>query len=443
MKISMRQIKRKIGEQSINELAKSTGFQLREAKKIDGCSFFLGFIQMNQNDDTALNDWARHICQINGHDVSGQAVQKKLQFRHELFSKQLLDYVLKKAALQYKCPKPDRFKAFSKVLIEDSTCLSLPRNLSSFFPGPHSKTHDECATARIQLRLDLLSDSYDGVYVRSYRENDQSFACQIVNELIGGELVIRDQGYFVLSAFREIMKRKAFFLSRLRYGTNVYDPESEQEIDLLEELKAAKKAGIKVLDKYVLLGSEEKLPVRLVAIEAPEETIRRRQNKARKERNKKANHSTEYMQMLGWTVFITNVGKELWNYKDLIKAYQCRWRIEIIFKCWKSKFNMEKFFERRQSISPPRATITLYLMLAWLTLSIGSMFGNYVQRVYEKKQKLLSLWKFCDFVKERFWELFQAKDIDSFIDELARYYSHEKRRCRPSYLENLYENNLS
>ncbi|RMD96269.1 MAG: IS4 family transposase [Bacteroidetes bacterium] len=443
MKISMRQIKRKIGEQSINELAKSTGFQLREAKKIDGCSFFLGFIQMNQNDDTALNDWAKHIYQINGHDVSGQGVQKKLQFRHEPFAQQLLDYVLKKAALQNRGPETALFKAFSKVLVEDSTCLSLPRNLSSFFPGPHSRTHDECATARIQLRLDLLSDSYDGVYVSSYRENDQSFAHQIVNELKGGELVIRDQGYFVLSAFREIIERNAFILSRLRYGTNVYDPESEQEIDLLKQLKAAKKAGKKVFDKKVLLGSEEKLPVRLVAIEAPKETLRRRRYKASKERNKKANHSSDYMQLLGWTIFITNVGEELWSYKDLIKAYEYRWRIEIIFKCWKSKFNLDKFFEGRQSISPPRATITLYLMLAWLTLSIGSMFGYYVQRVYEEKQKFLSLWKFCDFAKERFWELFQAKDIDSFIDELARYYSHEKRRGRPSYLENLYEIILS
>ena len=443
MKISLEQIKRKIDEQAIIELAESTGFQLREPKKIDGFNFCISFFSIFQNGKIGLEDWAKQLYRFTSETVTKQAVQCKLQFRHEPFALQVLNYFLKVAALNYKRLKTNLFEAFTKVVVEDSTCFKLPRNLSSFFPGPHSKTHGESATARIQLRMDLLGDSYEGVYLKNYRENDQSFAHEIVDELEGGELVIRDQGYFVLSAFRAIAEKKAFFLSRLRYGTNVYDPESGQEIALLQQLKAAKRAGEKVIDKDVLLGSEEKLPVRLVAVEAPEETLRRRQRKAKKERNTKANHSREYMQMLGWTIFITNVGKDVWGFKDIIKAYECRWRIEIIFKCWKSKFNLDKFFKDFQSMSIPRAIITIYLMLAFLTLTIGSMYGYYVQRVYEEKKKFLSPLKFCDLIKERFWELFLAEDPDVYIKELARYYSYEKRRSRPCYLEKLYENLLT
>jgi len=50
----------------------------------------------------------------------------------------------------------------------------------------------------------------------------------------------------------------------------------------------------------VLLGSKEKLPVRLVAQRLPEEQAQKKRQKARNDRNKKANHSQEYYALLGW-----------------------------------------------------------------------------------------------------------------------------------------------
>lgn len=133
--------------------------------------------------------------------------------------------------------------------------MGLPRNLSSFYPGPHSKTHGECATARIQLRMELVSESYEGVFVGSYRENDQGFAHRIVEILTAGCLVIRDKGYFVLAAFRAIMEKKAFFLSRLRFGTTVFDAQTGEKMDLLKELKALKKQAAKSLTRKYCWGA--------------------------------------------------------------------------------------------------------------------------------------------------------------------------------------------
>lgn len=443
MKINLEQIKRKIDEQQISAIAKSSGFQMRDPKKISGFSFFLGFCMMVQLGQTGLRDWAKSIGRLTKVLVSKQGLQKKLQFRHEAFAQQLLGHVLKQCTVSNGHQRIALFEPFKRVYIEDSTCLGLPRNLSSFYPGPHSKSHGECATARIQLRLELLSESYEGVFVGSYRENDQSFANRIVDILTAGCLVIRDKGYFVLAAFRAIMEKKAFFLSRLRFGTTVFDAQTGERMDILKELKALKKTGGQVLDKEILLGSKEKLAVRLIAIEAPEQIKRIRQHKARTDRSAKAAHSKEYIQLLGWTIFITNVGKETWGYRDIIRAYRYRWRIEIVFKCWKSKFNLDRFFEGQQTVSPPRATITIYLMLTWLTLTMGGWYGYFVQRVYEEKKKFLSMLLFADFVKERFWEILLASNLDVFIDELARYYSHEKRKSRKCYLELLYEINLS
>lgn len=436
------QIKQKLGEQTILEIAKESGFQMREPRKIDGLGFLVGFFMMAQLGKTGLSDWAQQIGVFTGLFPSKQALQKKLQFRHEEYARNVLCHVLKEAAKGRGRREIELFKHFNGVFVEDSTCLSLPRNLSAFYPGPHSRKHGECATARIQLRMDLQGDSYEGVWVNSYRDNDQSFAHEIVKSIRPGSLAMRDQGYFVLSAFRAISEKGAFFLSRLRFGTNIYDEQTGAQLDLLTLLKQLKKEGKKVLDTDVLLGSKEKLPVRLVAVQAPEAARRARQAKAKKDRNTQAAHSQEYMELLGWTIFVTNVGREVWSFREIIKAYRCRWRIEIVFKCWKSKLNLDGFFSSEKDMALPRATITIYMMLAWLAMSLG-WYGVFAQRVYEETGKYLSLLKFADFIKERFWSVILAADIGEFIEELARYHCHGKRKSRAYYLEILYEDNLS
>ena len=88
-------------------------------------------------------------------------------------------------------------------------------------------------------------------------------------------------------------------------------------------------------------------------------------------------------------------------------------------------------------MSPPRVTITLYLALTWLTLFFAKWYSHFVYRVYETKQKYLSIMKFADFVKEHFLEIIKEPDLEIFVNHLAYYYSHDKRK-RPNYLELLY-----
>jgi hypothetical protein len=442
MKYNVMQIKGKLGEQAILSIAKETGFEMRQPRKIDGVSFLVGFCMMMQLGAVGMSDWARAIGKFTGEHVTKQGLQKKLQFRQEAFVRNLLMHVLKQSAKGRGHKDVALFKPFNKVYTEDSTCLGLPRNLVKFYPGAHSKKNEQCATARVQLRINLKDDAYENIEVKSFRDNDQSFAHQILEVLEAGDLVIRDQGYFVLSAFKGIIKKGAFFLSRLRFGTHVLDGATGEKLDLLKLLKQCKKQGRQVLDINVLLGSTDKIPVRLVAVEAPEEIAKIRRFKAKNDRNAKAAHSEEYLELLGWTIFITNVEADVWGYKDIVRAYRCRWRIEIIFKCWKSSFKIDKFFDGKESISPPRVIITIYMMLVWLTMTLA-WYGIFVERVYEKKGKLLSLIKFSEFIKRDFWEVLLAGKPDRFIEELARHDCYEKRKNRGNYLELLYMNFLS
>lgn len=331
---------------------------------------------------------------------------------------------------------------FHRVFVEDSTCVKLPPGLAAFFPGSYSHSGDN-AVARIQLRLELLSGEYTHVELQSYRDNDQKYAGNIIHQLYPGDLVLRDMGYTVLKVFRDIMGLGAFFLSRLRYGVNLYNPATGVQIDLCKTLQDARKKGISELDMKVLAGKEEQLPVRLVAIEAPPQVAQSRRRKAAQDRNKQANHSNEYMELLGWTIFITNVGTETWKPRQLMEAYGCRWHIEIVFKCWKSKFDFANLFDKKQSMAPARVGITFYLLLIWLTLFFVRWYNFFLIAIYETKGKILSLLKFADFVKDHFDELMSTNNHLEFLNFVARYFCHDKRTHPPGIMNKLYVLNLT
>jgi hypothetical protein len=435
--MNIEQIKRKISKLEIEELAKSSGFQTRKPKKLEIIGFLGGFWLMVLALEHSLSSWARHICKLQGTFISKQALDKRLKKSNGL-GKSVLQEVLKQPlskALQ-SARYSRLFCRFTNVYVEDSTCISLPKGLATRFPGPYNKS-GQSATARIQLRLNLLKDLYSNIELQSFRDNDQKHAKQILSILQVGDLVIRDLGYFSLKVFQQIRLKGAFFLSRYRYGVHVLD-EQGQQIDLVRAIKKASAAGRQVVDMQVYIGKIVKVPVRLVAIRAPQAVILKRKRAAKKDRDRRLNHDKGYYDLLEWTIFVTNVPKDRWTYKAVFNAYRFRWRIEVIFKCWKSKFKFEQLFRGPQKLNENRAEMTIYILLAMLTLFYARWYYFFAKAVYEKIGKEVSPLKFADFVKERFWELLlKESNLQEFVSLVAYYCSYEKRK-RVSHLELLF-----
>ncbi len=63
---------------------------------------------------------------------------------------------------------------------------------------------------------------------------------------------------------------------------------------------------------------------------------------------KRTNHSERYYKLMDWNIYITNVPPAVWSSKDVDAVYPLRWRIETIFKAWKSNMCLEHL---HQSIS--------------------------------------------------------------------------------------------
>src|SRR5262249_29718681 len=86
-----------------------------------------------------------------------------------------------------------------------------------------------------------------------------------------------------------------------------------------------------------LLGAAARLGGRRVATRVPQEAASRRRQQAREKAAKKGRQPTaEYLELLGWSLFVTNCTGEELTWKGVVVLYRARWQIELLFKLWKS-----------------------------------------------------------------------------------------------------------
>ncbi len=89
-----------------------------------------------------------------------------------------------------------------------------------------------------------------------------------------------------------------------------------------------------IIDKKILIGRKEKVPVRIIIILLPAKQLEERIRKAKKDRDKRLNHSPDYYEWIKYNVFITNVQEETLSAQQTAKVYRVRWEIEIPLSCW-------------------------------------------------------------------------------------------------------------
>lgn len=401
----------------------------RKSKKISAYHFVVGFIISCCNGNNTFSEWAFQISLLSGKGLSKQGVFDRLHAGATAFAKQLLEQVLLQQS--DKNFTSSLFKGFVKVLLQDSTTLRLPQILSDMFPGNHSRGEQK-AVARIQSILDLKAMRFIQFSLGAFTHNDQSASGSIVPLVNKGDLVIRDLGYFSLAVFEKLIKAQAHFLSRLRYGLTITDRHGKPVLlkDLLKQ-----KRGV---DRWVYIGSEKKVLVRLVMLPVPAAQAAEKIRKAKQDRDARLNHSKEYYGWLKFNVYITTVDKNVWSAQQVYKAYRVRWQIEIIFKSWKTGFNLQHILHEGCT-NEHRVRVTIFLMLLFMVLFMQKIYVRFKKVIENATNKKISLLKLSIYVGNNIKEIIAIPDklLKEIIMLLCCY---EKRSDRMS-MTDLYQKN--
>lgn len=295
------------------------------------------------------------------------------------------------------------------------------------FPGASNHTGTPIAGMRVQAFFDLLSESCLGFSISAFTRNDQKASADVLDIARAGDLVIRDLGYSSLSVFRQLKDAGVHFISRLKHGTLIFD-ENADGIDLLARLQ---REGS--LDIQVRVGAAAKLPLRLIALPVPEAVAAERRRKARLNRDRRLNASDERMRLLGWKILITTVPSSQLSSKALIKLYSLRWRIETLFKAWKSHF--------RFGTIPPYATDTFVcaiVLAGLLYVAVFQCLFQVLQRADNSKHPHISPLKLASILQN-----LAAIELQAIIDDihpevfvqLTLYHCRYDRRQRNNYYQ--------
>jgi hypothetical protein len=429
---------------NLEKIAEETNFKQRRDQKIELKAFLVGFMVSFMAKNYSLSRWATAISLFLGKIVTKQSLQEKFYERH-------LNAVLAvlKAAL---CQRLRRevlgeapeirkwklFEAFPRVLIEDSTCQKVDSSLSAVFPTTNDGKGSVAATMRVQTIYDLVRNCFVFFKLESYCNNDQSAAENILSVAQKGDLILRDRGYFILEVMRKIMNSGVYFLSLWKPDVAIWDIQTQKWINLAEYLR---KIRGNVVDISILLGKTAQIPVRLVCWRLPDDIAQSKRRKAKENAPKKSNHSEIYYELLGWNIFVTNVPAAIWSVLQISFAYRVRWRIETVFKCWKSVLNF-KDFALHTAVLPGRVMVSIHIILLQYTLVFETVYNYFHEAVRQfhfsegKKGASapeLSMLQTADLIRTYFNLLMTQDDWKDFVPLFYKFATYENRKDRDNF----------
>ncbi len=339
------------------KLERETEFVQRSTAKLDGPTFSQTIVFGWMDTPEASYPQLRHVAASLGVAVSTQAVEQRFGTESAALLRELLQEAVGEV-LYSEASAPELLRRFNGVYVQDGTIISLPPELGDEWRGCGGSTPEAGQSSmQVQVRLDLAYNV--------------------------------DAGYFTLAEMRAHGNAGCYWLTAANAGTLLID-ERGQCWDLVSFLGA--QTGDEV-DVQVCLGKRERLPVRLIARRVSAEQAARRRATARRTLESKAkgvqrpNVRTHgranakpqrkhkktgkaRLQLLGWTILITNVPQELLSVDEALVLARCRWQIELCWKLWKQVGKVDTW----RSAKPYRILTEIYakllgcLITHWLTL---------------------------------------------------------------------------
>lgn len=395
----------------------------RKSRKIDAPDFLVLMCIESQKGTPSYNDLVSRFDSVFNLSASKQAISKKLNEACVLFFQSVLSMVIESKVYDRHTTKFCSENIYKRVLVQDSTIIRLPLRLFKIFSGV-SNLHTSVCHARIQGVYDIVSGRFLKFAIDPYSKNDITSAPEL--EIYPNDLVLRDRGYFSNEEVERHKQSNAHCIYRFKTRTTLLDPESYETIDLINLLKINT-----VLDIEVCLNNKSKTRVRLIATPVSHEIAENRRRKAKKE-NKGHNPSKEVLELMDWTIYITTIPKEEADIEKIMLLYSLRWRIEIIFKTWKS--NM--FFDKIHNVSYCQLIVLLTAKLIMIVVLSQFLYVPCYSHIKKRYNREISMFKFVRYliinpesiIKVINFVVNNYKNSDNINEKLIKYCAYDKRK---------------
>lgn len=402
----------------IIRIAIESGFQKREPKKLTAIDLLNLYCLESIDKAPSYNDIAGYIDDLRDNAPSRQAVGKRINKSFSKFLEKILEYVINEK-IEEDFILDNKTECFPRIIVQDSTIVKLPIRLFNDFSGV-SNGHTSVCNARIQGVYDLISKSFIEFSIDKYSENDLTAANKLKIE--NGDLILRDRGYLKSAEIERFINANTLYIYRHMSSMIFRSIESDKEVDLKKIL--TDKGSI---DITLALNNNKRTRVRVVAVPVGDEIANTRRMKAKKE-TKGHNPSKRTLFYMGWTIFITNLPKEQYSFAQIFNLYKLRWRIEIIFKTWKSNMS----FSIIHNVSHSQLHALLMARFIIIIITMHSIYRVCEDKILKKSGRFLSLCKLMRYIqcdKKRLLELILMlkNNFNRALNKLINYCVYDKR----------------
>lgn len=356
-------ISQNFSNDQIDLIARRTGF-VKRARKL-GASHFLNTLMFSVSNQAnrSLPDITSDLNEHFGVDISKEGLHKRFTKQGVAFLKELVkDHLSRQASL---FQTDENFSGhFSAVNIKDSSKFSLPAINSNAYPGFGNFSNTN-GLMNLQYEFDLLSGNWKALDLVTIKTNDQLDSKNTINSICEGELYIRDLGYITPTYLKAIIEKRGYFLNRMPPQATLHTL-SKKPIRWKSIQRRLAKSHAHALDIDVLLYERDPVKCRLV-VESVTDTEYRRRLKAAHSTAKKhgVGITNEHKIRCRYNTFITNVNRGILPLDKIRKVYYLRWQIELVFKTWKSTFEIHKM----KKVKTERMECQLLAKLLWVLLN--------------------------------------------------------------------------
>lgn len=347
-------------------MARQAGFVLRELRKLDLAILVRAWLGLAGTGMPTLERILGGMALLGHGAYSKQALSEHMRKSgcDRFFSTVLMSALWSDA---HQVIRKGRLGVSGRIWVHDSTTIALPDRFAADFPGCVNQSRRTLSQLKLQCVFDLDKLELAQFSLSGFTRNDQAAAGDILAIAKAGDLVLRDLGYFVLSAFAAFRERSIHFLSRYRHLISLCAPLTHKPLNLPKLLKRQPR-----LDIQVCLGTDQ-VPVRLVALPVSSQIANRRRRQAY--RDYRAHPSKESLFLMGWDLFITDLSASQCPLKLIAEIYRIRWTIEIIFKAWKSCLRLDRLNTHARGML--RFSVLTQLLLCAITLDLCATLRHY------------------------------------------------------------------